>query len=250
MCRLSVAPTFEGVRATDGLRGSLRELLDSGADNAALDRLLADYARYHLVLVVVGGLFAAAVAGLAVFCGRRYAAARRQRDAVAAFERRTYLGFGLLALAVVLFLGVVLAGNVSNVRDPRRGFLGALGLLGVSRPGSARARLHESFEGWLHAGGGPLPSPVRHAVADRLSWQQPKALVCIVLLGVSVTLAGYAWRSLVRGTRPRGAETPRRRPVLLLVALSAVPVCLLLMLMVLGNTQASLAPLAITLFYG
>lgn len=250
MCCGGVAPTFEGVRATDTLRGSLRELLDGGADNAVLDRLLADYARYHLVLVVVGGLFLVAVAAFAVVCGRRYVASRRRREAGTAFERRTYLGFGLLALTVVLFLAVVMAGNVSNVRDPRRGFLGALGLLGPSRPGSARARLHESFEGWLRAGGGALPSPVRQAVEGRLAWQQPKAVVCLVLLAVGVTLAAYAWRTLLRDSRRGGERKPRRRPVLLAAALLAVPAVLLLMLMVMGNTQASLAPLAITLFYG
>ncbi len=37
---------------------------------------------------------------------------------------------------------------------------------------------------------------------------------------------------------------------LLITGVLAGPVCLLLMLMVIGNTQASFAPLSMTLFYG
>ena len=37
---------------------------------------------------------------------------------------------------------------------------------------------------------------------------------------------------------------------MLLGAMAGVPVCLLLMLMVLGNVQGSLAPLSLTLFFG
>ena len=231
----------------DTLRGTLRDLLRSDAQNAALEHLLADYARFHLVLVVVAGTFLLGSLVLSIVCGRRYLAVRRGGGPSTTFERRVWAGFGLLSGGVASFLALVVAANISNVRDPRHGFAGALGLLGTPSPGSRREALQSSFGSWLAGGAPDLPSPVVLAIDDRLAWQAPKAVVCSVALVLLVTTSVVVWRALVVRSRQPGSGPLRAR-----AALGVLPVvaALVVMLMVMGNTQASLAPLAMTLFFG
>jgi hypothetical protein len=95
-----------------------------------------------------------------------------------------------------------------------------------------------------------MPAPVRRAVDDRLAWQRPKAVVSGVLLLISLAFGARTWRALL-GRNPGGSGRWRPGDVALLIAgLGDVAICLLLMLMVIANTQASLAPVAMTLFYG
>jgi hypothetical protein len=57
----------------DTLPSLLATLMNSGADDIpALNILVSDYARYHLVLVIVGGLFLVALVLFSVFCWVRF----------------------------------------------------------------------------------------------------------------------------------------------------------------------------------
>ena len=49
---------------------------------------------------------------------------------------------------------------------------------------------------------------------------------------------------------PRGTGSRPKDVALLAAGVVAGPVCVILMAMVIGNTQASVAPLSMTLFYG
>lgn len=221
----------------DPLRSTLASLMASGADdNPALNALLSDYVRFHLVLVFVGGPFLLAVGLFSVLCWRRFAGSRGRT-----FERRTYLWFGVLGTAVTLFLAVVVAANVSSVVDPRPGFTGSFGVIGSPPVGTPSAALQESFTTWLRSGRPERPAQVTRAIGDRLAWQRPKAIVSGVLLVLLVWLSVVVWRRLIR--RSRGG-------VLLLAGVASVPVGLALMAMVMGNTEASFAPLTLTLLYG
>jgi hypothetical protein len=214
----------------DDLQSTLATLMASGRDdNPALNALLSGYARFHLVVAIVGGLFLLASGVFSVFCWRRFRRSSRT------FERRTYLWFGVLGSAVSLFLAVVVAANVDNTVNPRPGFSASFGLIG-SPPA-----LQESFTTWLRSGRPERPALVTQAIDDRLAWQLPKAVICAVLLVLLVWLSVAVWRRLIR--RSHGG-------VLLVAGVASVPVCLLLMLMVMGNTQASVVPIAPTLLFG
>jgi len=63
-------------------------------------------------------------------------------------------------------------------------------------------------------------------------------------------LSARIWRTLIRRSRLRPKVWTPKDVTLLAAGLLCGPVCLLLMLMVIGNTQASFAPLSMTLFYG
>ncbi len=194
---------------TDDLRDLLQQLLRSAATNPALDQLLDDYRRYHVVLVVLGGLFT---------LGLLYAAWRARR-----WWRVTYVVLSLVTALLVV-------ANLSNVLNPKHGFTGVVDALGTPVAGSRAESLRPVFLDWLRSGTGDRPAAVRAAIDHRLGWQRPKAIAsALALVGMAVLVA----RS-------------RRR----VVTVGAFAACVVLAAMVIGNTQASLAPLTLTLMNG
>jgi len=233
------------------LPDTLKALLRSGDDsNPALKVLVSDYTRYHLVLVIVGGLFLVATAVLTVIFWRRFRRAPRTDTRKWTFEKKTYFWFGALGVLVGVLLAVIVAANVSTVLSPRQGFSGSIGLLGSAKAGSPAEALQASFDGWLQSGSSDVPAQVQASIDDRLSWQRPKAIICSVLLILVAVLSAGVWRSLIRRSRAGVGRWTLKDAALLLVGFVTVGMCLLLMLMVMGNTQASLAPISLTMFYG
>lgn len=217
----------------DSLQTTLEGVLRSGTESSpALNALLADYVRYHVVFIVVGGLFLLGFVILAVVALRGFRAADKATP-----QRRTYLGFVIVSLLIALMLALLIAANLTSVLDPRQGFAGAIGLLSAPRPQTVQ--LQQAFITWLESGTTEVPAIVQTAVDDRLEWQQPKAIICAILLVAFVALCVLCWRAFLRN--PRAGS--------LTAGVLTAFVCLLLMLMVIGNTQGALAPLALTLFY-
>lgn len=234
----------------DGLRATLERLVQSGADpNPAFDALLADYARYHLVLAIIAGAFLVAFAVAARSSWRRMRRAATSADGGSAFPRLTYLAATLSSVGVGLFLAVILVANVSTAVDPRPGFAGAVALVGAPGADPSRAELDHGFDQWLHSGSTEMPDAVAAAIDDRLAWQRPKAAVSALLLLAFVVVGARLWRSLLEGRR-RATHWRAGDLVRLGAGVGLVAGAFVLMLMVMGNTQASVAPVAMTLFYG
>jgi len=232
------------------LQEVLRGLLMSGTDsNLALNALLSDYARYHAVLAIVGGLFLLGLVVLAVFCWRRFAQAPKVDGRSWTFERTTFLCFGILSVAVGLFMILIVAANVTTVLSPRDGFAGSIHLLSTPQPGSSKADFYGSVTTWLRSGSAETPPALQSRIDDRLAWQRPKAIVTSVLLVLFLLVSALIWRSLIHRSRDRTARWRAKEFVLLLLGVVSVLACLVLMLMVMGNTQGSIAPLSLTLFF-
>ena len=233
------------------LPGTLRELLRSGTtSNPALNTLLDDYTKYHVALIAVGGIFLVGLVLLAILFWTRFARARREGPRKWTFESKTYFGFGVLAIVVALFLGLVLAANVSTVRNPRQGFVGSISLLNQSpSEGSRTAELYAAVASGLRSGSAEIPTALQERVDDRLSWQRPKAVICSILLIGFVFATAFVWRSLIRRSRSRVGRWKMQDAGLLLLGGVLVVACLLLMLMVMGNVQGSIAPVSLTLFF-
>ncbi len=235
----------------DSLHDTLTELLRSGSDsNPALNRLLSDYTAYHVLLVLVGGLFVVALLVGSAVSWTRFNAAAQVAGRRWTFERKTYLCFGTCSTIIGVLLAVIVAANVSNVLDPRQGFAGSIGMLGTPGAGTRRDTLHQAFNTWLQSGGSSIPAQIQTEIDDRLAWQRPKAVVCTVLLVLFVWLGVVLWRTLIERSRLSGAERSIKDRALLAAGGATAIASLLLMLMVIGNTQASFAPLGLTLFYG
>jgi len=195
----------------------------------AYDRLLAADRNFHVVFLVVGGLFLLLLLLLSVFSWVRFRRAARR-----SFERRSYFSFGAVSLTLGLLLAVAFWANVTSVVNPRQTLAGT----SFSRVG----------ETWLQSGSAQLSPLLHQAIDDRLAWQRPKAVICSVLLVAFVLLTVFLWRTLIR----RSGEPSRklgRRLMLGAGVLSAVA-CLPLMLMVIGNAEGAVAPLFLTVLYG
>ena len=234
-----------------GLRSTLSELLLSGSDsNPALNELLRAYTEYHVAFIAVGGLFLLAFAVLAIFSWRRFRRIPKSDNRRWSFERATYLLFAASSTVFALMMALIGAANASNAADPRDGFSGGLGMIGTPPAGTRSAELHQAFTTWLQSGQTEIPTLINSRIDDRLAWQRPKAIICSALLVVLVLLSAHIWRTLIRRSRTRHAGWNLKDATLFAAGLLGGPICLLLMVMVIGNTQASVAPLSMTLFFG
>ncbi len=207
--------------------------------NPAYERLLQDYTDYHLALVVVGGFFTLALLGFAVFSWVRVSRSPRGP------ERRTHLVFSIASSTLVLLLGVVVAANLSNVLNPRQGLASTIGTPGDLGP-TASTELTRSLTAWVRSGSVEVPPLIQDRVDARLAWQEPKAVISVVLLVALVTLSVVVWRSVL-GRWRSGSRAGLPRVAAGSLAMLA---CFVLILMVMGNVQASYAPIVMTLVFG
>ena len=236
----------------EDLRSRLTTLVDSdGSPNAAFTALLGDYTRYHVALAVVGGIFLLVLLSLSVVCWRRFRRAPRSAEAGRwTFERTTYLAFGVVSALVSLFLGAIVAANVSTVLNPRQGFAGSLSMLTPGGADSGTLGRYEAFDAWIESGSPTAPSQVQALVQERLAWQQPKAIISALLLVIVALACAGIWRSLIRRSQQGAGQWTLGTGARLLSGITAAGVCLVLMLMVMGNAQASVAPVSMTMFFG
>lgn len=208
------------------------------AGNAAYDSLLQDYVRFHEALVVVGGVFTLALTALGIFAWVRFRRAPRPAQGGLGFEKRTYLLCGVFSLGLSALLALVVAANLSNVLNPRAGLDGAIGNVAYPR----------ALASWLDSGSPEVPAFIQERVEERLAWQMPKAIISTILLLLCAALTVYLWRRLMM--RYRAHREVRGRGLVLSAASFGILACFVLMLMVMGNTQASYAPVVMTLLYG
>jgi cytochrome bd-type quinol oxidase subunit 2 len=233
------------------LQTTLNNLLQSGTrSNPALNNLLSDYTKYHVVLLVVGGLFTLILVTLSVLFWARYKRAPKTDTRKWTFEKKTYFSFGLLTTIVGLFMVLIVVANAGTVLNPRQGFSGIVDELGTSQAGTHKAELYQSFNTWLQSGSTQVPSLIQSKISDRLGWQQPKAIICSVLLAIFVVVSIRIWGTLIRQSKVRQMKRKLKEKSLLFSGVVAVAVCLLLMLMVIGNTQGTFAPMSLTMVYG
>ena len=234
----------------DSLQATLNKLIQADStSNPALNRLIAANTEYHFVLVVVGGLFLLALMLLSGFFWRRFTRTSKGDSGQWTFEKRTYFSFGLFSVVVGLLMALIVVANVNNVLNPRQEFSGAIGMLGTPQAGSQTDKRQQAFKTWLQSGSPQMPSLIQDKIDDRLTWQRPKAIISSVLLIVFVMLSVRIWRTMIRKSRLREAWRLKER-ALLMAGFVTVVACLPLMLMVMGNTQGSIAPISLTLFFG
>lgn len=229
------------------LRQTLQNLLHAEVSgNVAFDHLMLDYSNYHGIFLLLGTPIALII-GLAAFLSWRKVILLRGQE-LRRTERRMNALLGLFSTVTALFLGLVLVGNASNVLNPRHGFTSLVETLPPAQKGSALAQVRHAFDVWLSSGSALLPETVREHVQERLSWQQPKAILCGLILVVLTALTMKFWNQTVKtNTQPHAAATSSRTRIFLVLA---IPVLHLLALMFIANTQAAFAPITITMLYG
>jgi uncharacterized membrane protein YidH (DUF202 family) len=197
----------------------------------AYGSLLTADRNFHVVFLVIGGLFTVLLLLFSGFSWVRFRRARRRT-----FERRSYFSFGVASLTVALALAVVFAGNLTSVVNP-----------GQTLSGTAFARTGQT---WLRSGQAQVSPLLQQAINDRLAWQRPKAVICGILLVAFVALTVFLWRKLIRQSVAGEPFRKFGRRLMLSAGCVSAFSCLLLMLMVIGNAEGALAPLFPTVLYG
>jgi len=134
---------------------------------------------------------------LSVSFWRRLKRAQNAEKHTWTFERKAYLGFGLLSTLVTLGMLLIVAANISNVVHPQAGFAQSIPDLGTPQVGTHKAALHQAVATWVQSGNASLPSLLEDEVHNRLAWQRPKAIVCSLLFMVLAGFTAHLWRRLI-----------------------------------------------------
>lgn len=236
---------------SDNLQNTLYSLTQSGSfSNPAYSTLLHDYTRYHAVLFIEGGIFTIILILLSVHFWRRIISIQKAKTYNWTFEKKTYFGFGLISTVTALLMLLIVAANLSNVLDPLEGFAQSISDLGTPQAGTQKAALYEAVNVWAQSGDTQIPFILQDEVRNRLSWQVPKAIICSILLVVFAVFTIYIWQTLINISQAEKPVWNLKEKGLIAIGLTTVLTTLLLMIMALANTQASFAPVMLTLLFG
>jgi hypothetical protein len=248
---LPISFSYEAIMTKDTLQNTLQTLIQSGTtSNPALNGLISDYTNYHVVLMVVGGIFLFSLSFLSLFLWRQFQKVPRTNTRQWTFEKKTYLYLGVSSIFLSLFMALVFSANISTVLEARKEFSIAVGTLELPQLGTPKDKRYRSFESWLQSGSSQIPTLIQGKINHRLAWQQPKAIICSVLLVVFVVLSTRVWQTLIRKSRVTESKWKFKDRALFVSGVVGVVSCSLLMLMVIGNTQAAIAPIFLTLSLG
>jgi magnesium-transporting ATPase (P-type) len=231
----------------DKLSLLMDELIRSGwQSNPAMNALVSDYAKYHAVFVVAASVALWALLAMSAFFWARSRKLLRTGVSGERFERRVFRAFAFLCSLVSLVLMLLIAANAPHAFSPASGLHG-FSLLAAPPEDSAVGR---SLLEWIESDTVRPPPLIVQKIHDRLSWQAPKAITCGVLLILFVALSVRIWSSLIKWKKRMGTTELNRRlaeKLLLIAGTFTVVLSLLMLIMFIANTQASLAPLAISI---
>jgi uncharacterized membrane protein YsdA (DUF1294 family) len=228
------------------LQQVLREHESTWQSNPAMKQLIDDYAKYHWVLVSLGGLLTVGLAVLSAIVWRRFGRTKRVQTGKWPTEKKLYFSLGVLSSFVGLGMALLVVVNAATALKPLPGF--AMLPSRADTQQSQQSAFDASVIDWVKSGRGDVPAVVKDRVDARLEWQQPKAIVTGVLF---VLFAGFAFllsQRLIRRTKAVGSGWRVRERTLFVAELFTVPFALLMMVMFVANTQAAIAPLTISVF--
>jgi hypothetical protein len=235
----------------DSLQATLDKLIKSGSwSNPVQKEILDDYAKYHGVLVLVGGFFALIYLTLTVLFWRVLRAQPRGRGTWS-FEKKSYAAFSVLSGLVGLVGAFVVAVNAHTFLNPKPGFTLLVQPLPLTpKAGTPLDRLYQGFDAWLRSGNTRIPAVVQDKINERIGFEAPKAIVFGIVLVVSTALGVLVWRTLIKRFRVRGTKWTPKEAALLASGVVMVAASLVSMVIVVATTQGALAPIATTMTFG
>ncbi len=235
----------------DNLQVTLNNLLQSGSgSNPAMNTLISDYTTYHIVFVAAGGLMVVIFALLSIFFLARWKRVPKTDKRKWTFEKATYFSFGALSIVVGLMMALIVTANATNVVDPQHGFSLLPDSLGASTADTQMGQLRQAFNTWLQSGNTDIPSIIQGKINERIAFHTTKAIVCGILLILFVVLSKFIWNTLIKRFRVREAKWRLKESALLASGVGMVTVSLLMMVIVVANTQSAFGPITLTLLYG
>jgi ABC-type anion transport system duplicated permease subunit len=115
--------TEEAANLNDHLQATLEKMMQSGSwSNPAMNTLITDYTRYHVVLVVACSFLAVIFILLSIVFWTRWKKVLKTDQRQWSFEKRTYFTFAVVSAVVGLLIALIAVVNATNVVDARQGF--------------------------------------------------------------------------------------------------------------------------------
>jgi len=212
--------------------------------------LIHDYATYHVVFVVVGGLLAVIFVLLGLFFWMQWKKSPKIDKSKWTFEKKLYFAFVTFSVLVGLAMALITAANATNAVNPRHGFSLLPDSLGTPTAGTQQAQLYSAFNTWLQSGRADIPSIIQNKIHERIAFHTTKAIVCGILLVLFVVFSMFIWRMIIKRSKEQGAKWRLKESALFISGVAMVAVSLLMMVIVVANTQAAFGPITLTLLYG
>jgi uncharacterized protein YacL len=235
----------------DNLQVTLTQMIQSGSwTNPAMNTLINDYTKYHVVFVIAGSFFVIIFVLLSIFFWTQWRRAPKTDKHKWTFEKKTYFSFGILSIIVGLLIALIVAANASNILDPRHGFSLLVDTLWTPKAGTQMDQLYQAFNTWIQSGSTNIPPLVQRKIDERHAFHTTKAIVSGILLVIFVVLSMYIWSMLIKRSRVREVKWGLKENALLVFGAATVAFSLLLMVIVVANMQGALAPITLMLLYG
>ncbi|NEW08984.1 hypothetical protein GK047_23605 [Paenibacillus sp. SYP-B3998] len=231
----------------DELQRTLSEILESGSQsNPAVNVLISDYAKYHAVLVIVGGCLVLLFALLSIIFWTKFKRSPKISKLKWGFERKAYFSFGLLSSSVALLMILIVVANLTNVLNPLHGFSLLNVSFKISNGATYKDELRYAFNEWIQSGNENIPSILQEKINKRIEFHTTKAIVCGILLILFVGLSVYIWNALVKRAKSNDSKWRFKEKAYFVFGIATVVLSLLMMVIVVANMQGAFAP--ITLF--
>lgn len=226
------------------LQTTLVEHLDSDwQSNPALSTLVHDYTKYHAVLVILGGFGLLVSAILTIYFWRQYKRVPKISRSRWPFEKKIYFAFGTVLTIFSLFFALVWVANLSTSLKPLPGFTS----LASSTTVPSDSVTGKAMVNWIQSGSNTIPLVLKEKIQDRINWQRPKSIICGVILTAFVVATIRIWVYLIKKSRDTESKWSLKDRALMFVGGTTFTCCLLLVIMVVANTQGAIGPIAISL---
>lgn len=230
------------------LQNTLRSLIKSGwQSNLAMHKIINDYAEYHTVLVITGGLFTLILISLGVVFGIKFKKISETGQSKWIFAKKVYFSFGFLSGIAALFMALLVAVNATTAFNPLPGF--SL-LIDELIPSIHRLQLHHAYNTWLQSGSITPPTLIEQHIQRRVAFHSTKAIVCAILLIVFTVLNIRLWSTLITKCHARETKWRLKEKIFFVVGMGTIALSLLMMIIVIANLQGAFAPITLTLFFG
>ncbi|MCK9862865.1 hypothetical protein [Paenibacillus sp. ATY16] len=160
-----------------------------------MSAVIHNYAKYHAVLVIVGGLLVILFAWLSIRLWTKF--------------KRNHI----------------------------------IDSFAISDGGSYKDEWRYAFIEWIRSGNESIPAMIQQKINARIEFHAAKAFVCGALLIIFVALGLFLWNSLIKRSKAMGSKWRYIEKTYFISGIATVALSLLLMVMVVANTQGAIAPL-------
>lgn len=230
----------------DPLQNTLRSLIQSGWEsNPAMHRIIHDYAKYHAVLVIVGGLFTLILMSLSLDFWIKFKEMPKTGQFKWIFEKKVYFSFGLLAGITALLMGFIVAANATNALNPLHGFSLLIDSFTLS---SDRTQLHSAYNSWIQSNSSVIPTLIEQHIHQRVVFHATKAIVCSILMVAFAVLSTRLWSTLIQRRSVCKIRWKLQEKTSFAAGMTTDCLSLLMMVIVIANLQGAVAPITLTLF--